>query len=76
MDIVSTLRFIAGTLTTAMAVGAGIGVVWAVFSGYPNEMVARSGYVGTAFGFVAGVFIVVPVMSLGSVDSAAGHALG
>jgi hypothetical protein len=59
MDIFDTLNSIAGTLATTMAFGAGIGVVWAVFSGLPNEKVARHGYVGTAAGFAAGVFVVV-----------------
>jgi hypothetical protein len=59
MEIVDTLKFIVGTLTTTMALGAGIGVVWAVFSGVPDGKVARRGYVGTAIGFAAGIFYVV-----------------
>ena len=62
MDIVDTLRFIAGTLATAMALGAGIGVVMAVFLRLPDEMVARCGYTGTAFGFVAGVLTVGSIL--------------
>lgn len=65
MDIVDSLRFIVGTLTTTMAMGAGTGVAWAVFAGRPNEVVTRRGYAGMAFGFVAGVFIVVPVLVVG-----------
>jgi hypothetical protein len=65
MDVVDTLRFIAGTLTTAMALGAGIGVVLAIFLGLPNEMVARCGYTGTAFGFVAGVLFASSILASG-----------
>jgi hypothetical protein len=62
MTIVGALRFVVGTLTTVMALGAGIGIAWAVFLGRPNEGIARSGYAGTALGFAAGVFVVVPVL--------------
>jgi hypothetical protein len=50
-------------LTTTTALGAGIGVVWAVFSDLPNEKVARHGYLGTAIGFAVGIFVVISALA-------------
>ncbi len=64
MNIVYALKSLVTILATAMALGAGLGVTFAVLAGLPNETVSRWGYLGTAIGFLGGLLIVAVVLGV------------